>query len=114
MFRTLRNEMIYYLNNVRQKGMGGKHYDDVEETQFPTHIVVSADVLTRYVFRSDVAYDWEMNFGEIGLDTILQKEVHLNEFAKKHARFPSILTTHNHLLLTIHRPWQSIIKNWQR
>jgi transposase-like protein len=81
------DKMTYYLNNVRQKGMGGSHYDNVEENQFPTHIVVSADLLSRYVFRSDVAYDWEMKFGEIGLDTVLQKEDHLNEFAKKHARF---------------------------
>lgn len=51
------DKMIYYLNNVRKKGMGGSRYDEIEDTQFPTHIVVSADVFSRYVFRSDVAYD---------------------------------------------------------
>ncbi|KKB34438.1 hypothetical protein QY96_03870 [Bacillus thermotolerans] len=54
------DKMTYYLNNVRQKGMGGHRYDDVEENQFPTHVVVSADVLSRYVLRSDVAYDWDI------------------------------------------------------
>lgn len=82
------DKMTYFLNNVRQKGMGGSRYDDVEENQFPTHIVVSADALSRYVFRGDVAYDWVTTFGDIALDTVLQKEDHLNEFAKKHARFP--------------------------
>jgi hypothetical protein len=80
--------MTYFLNNVRQKGMGGSRYDDVEENQFPTHIVVSADVNSRYVFRGDVAYDWETTFCDIALDTVLPKEDHLNEFANKHARFP--------------------------
>lgn len=82
------DKMTYYLNNVRQKGMGGSHYNDVEESQFPTHILVSADVLSRYVFRSDVAYDWDITLGDIAIDTALQKEDHLNEFAKKHARYP--------------------------
>jgi transposase-like protein len=82
------DKMTYYLNNVRQKGMGGSRYDDVEENQFPTHVLVSADVLSRYVFRSDVAYDWIITLGDIALDTVLQKEDHLNEFAKKYARYP--------------------------
>lgn len=77
------DKMTYFLNNVRQKGMGGSHYDDVEENQFPTHILVSADVLSRYVFRSDVAFDWDITLGDVALDTVLQKEDHLNEFAKK-------------------------------
>lgn len=76
------------LNNVRQKGMGGHRYDDVEENQFPTHVVVSADVLSRYVLRSDVAYDWDITLGDVALDTVLQKEDHLNEFAKKYAQYP--------------------------
>ncbi len=82
------DKMVYYLNNVRQKGMGGSRYDDVEESQFPTHVLVSADVLSRYVFRSDVAYDWDIALGDIAIDTALQKEDHLNEFAKKYARYP--------------------------
>jgi len=82
------DKMVYYLNNVRQKGMGGRHFDDAEENQFPTQVLVSGDVLSRYVFRSDVAYDWEGSLGDIALDTVLQKEDHLNEFAKKHARYP--------------------------
>lgn len=82
------DKMNYYLNNVRQKGMGGSRYDDVEKNRFPTHVLVSADVLSRYVLRSDVAYDWEISLEDIALDTVLQREDHLNEFAKKYARYP--------------------------
>ena len=82
------DKMTYFLNNVRQKGMGGSQYDDMEESQFPTSVVISSDVLSRYVFRSDVAYDWDVTFGDIALDTVLQREDHLNEFAKKYAHYP--------------------------
>src|SRR5690625_2654275 len=78
--------MTYLLNNVRRKGMGGKRYNNVEEAQFPTNVVITADVFSRYVFRSDVAYDWNASMEEIALDTALLKEDHLNEFAKRHAR----------------------------
>src|SRR5690606_34655213 len=74
------DKMVYYLSIVRQKGMCGSRYDDVEESQFPTQVLVSADVLSRYVFRSDVAYDWDITLEDIALDTFLQKEDHLNDF----------------------------------
>jgi transposase-like protein len=80
------DKMTYYLNNVRRKGMGGERYDDIEETQFPTNVIITAEVFSRYVFRSDVAYDWDITMGDIALDTILYKEDHLNEFTKRHAR----------------------------
>jgi len=80
------DKMIYYLNNVRKKGMGGAKYDDVEESQFPTHVIISADVFSRYVFRSDVAYDWDIELDDVVLDTVLFKEDHLHQFARKHAR----------------------------
>src|SRR5690606_30929263 len=74
------------LNNVRRKGMGGKKYDSVEDTQFPTNVVITAEVFSRYIFRSDIAYDWNASMEDIALDTVLFKEDHLNEFAKRHAR----------------------------
>jgi hypothetical protein len=81
------DKMIYSLNNVRKKGQGGREFDDVEESQFPTHIVVTADVHSQYVFRTDVAYDWDIELDEIKLDTVLLKEDHINEFCRKNARF---------------------------
>ncbi|MDP4083497.1 MAG: insertion element protein [Bacillota bacterium] len=82
------DKMTYFLNNVRKKGMGGSQYVEVEDSQFPTNVVITAEVFFRYVFRSDVAYDWELTLGDIALDTLLMKEDHLSEFAKKHARIP--------------------------
>jgi hypothetical protein len=51
-------------------------------------VVITADVFSRYVFRSDVAFDWDISLRDIALDTVLLKENPLNEFAKKHARIP--------------------------
>lgn len=80
------DKMIYFLNNVRKKGQGGNRYDELEELQLPTQVIVSADVLSRYVFRSDVAYDWDINLNNIREDTIKYKEDHLYDFLKKNAR----------------------------
>lgn len=81
------DKMTYHLNNVRKKGQGGNRYDGIEEPQFPTNVLVSADLLSRYAFRSDVAYDWDITTKEILMDTLLFKEDHLSDFAKKHGRF---------------------------
>lgn len=80
------DKLIYLLNNVRKKGEGGARYDNIEDKRFPTHIVVTGDVFSRYIFRSDVAYDWDVSLDDIALDTVLQKEDHLHDFAKKYAR----------------------------
>ncbi|MEW9050190.1 MAG: insertion element protein [Neobacillus sp.] len=81
------DKMVYHLNNVRKKGQGGNEYDDVEESQFPTQIVVTSDVHSLYTFRADIAYDWDISLDEIKLDTVLLKEDHINEFCRKHGRF---------------------------
>lgn len=81
------DRMIYHLNNVRKKGQGGARFDGIEELQLPTSVIISSDVFTRYVFRSDVSYDWDISFDDIEQDTLVYKEDHLSEFAKKNARF---------------------------
>ncbi len=81
------DKMTYYLNNVRKKGMSKSKYRDLEDAVFPTHVVVSADVSSRYVFRSDVSYDWDITLEEINEDTIQYKDDHLGVYARKNARF---------------------------
>ena len=81
------DKMTYHLNNVRKKGQGGSSYNGIEDPQFPTYVIVTADVISRYVFRCDVAYDWDITPNDIAVDTALMKEDHISEFAKKHARF---------------------------
>jgi transposase-like protein len=80
------DKMIYYLNNVRRRGQGGERYDLVEEKEFPTHVVISADMDSRYVFRSDVAYDWFVATEDIVNDTATFKDDHIDDFSRKNAR----------------------------
>lgn len=55
------DQLMYFLNNVRNHGRGGVRYEDTDEPTFPTYSVVSAEVTTRYVLRADVAYDWNIS-----------------------------------------------------
>jgi transposase-like protein len=80
------DKMIYNLNNVRRKGHGGLRYDNVEDKLMQTQIIVSGDVDTGYIFRSDVAYDWNITLEDIKEDTVYYKEDHLYEFSRKNGR----------------------------
>lgn len=82
------DKMTYHLNNVRKKGQGGSLNEDFAEPQFPTNVVITAEVFSRYVFRADTAYDWGIQIEEMAQDTTHFKDDHLNNFAKKYARFP--------------------------
>jgi transposase-like protein len=77
------DKMHYLLNNVRKKGQGGSKFRGLEDLNLQTYIVVTSEVFSRYAFRSDVAYDWDITFEELALDTIYYKDDRLNEFAKK-------------------------------
>lgn len=78
--------MMYVLNNVRKKGQK-KKFKRGNEKQLPTQVVISTDMNSRYVFRADVAYDWDANFDQIEFDTQLYKDDHLTEELRKNAKF---------------------------
>lgn len=80
------DKLLYYLNNVRQKGHGGFRYDNLEDKQLQTHIIVTGDIDTGYIFRSDIAYDWDVSLKGVDDDTRYYREDHLHEFSKKNAR----------------------------
>lgn len=80
------DKLLYNLNNIRKKGQGGIRYDNIEDKLMQTHITVSGDVNTGYIFRSDVAYDWNISLEDIDEDTVYYKEDHLHDFSKKNAR----------------------------
>ncbi|MFZ3578753.1 transposase [Virgibacillus sp. DJP39] len=80
------DKMIYNLNNVRKRGHGGIRYNNTEDKLMQTHIIVTGDIDTNYIFRSDVAYDWGITLDDIYQDTIYFKEDHLHDFSKKNAR----------------------------
>lgn len=72
------DKMYYYLNNVRKKGQGSTKFIGLEDLNMQTHLVVTAEVFSRYVFRSDIAYDWNVSLDELNEDTQRLKEDHLN------------------------------------
>ncbi|MCP8615460.1 insertion element protein [Salirhabdus salicampi] len=80
------DKMNYYLNNVINKGQKAKKYPGLEERQLQTYLVVTADASSRYVFRSDIAYDSNITLDDLERDTILYKEDHLNTFCRKNDR----------------------------
>lgn len=77
------DKMVYYLNNSKKKNAGSRYPKNEEERQFQTHVVVSSDVISRYVFRADVAYDWNINLKEIENQTKMFKDDHLHRFAQR-------------------------------
>lgn len=80
------DKMNYYLNNFRKKNAGSKYLIEQEEKQFPTHVVVSSDILSRYVFRADVAYDWNVTLDDITNQANMYKDDHLHLFAQRYGR----------------------------
>ncbi|WP_141431078.1 hypothetical protein [Bacillus sp. 03113] len=65
------------LVSVMNKGQGGQMYFGLEDSQVQTYVVLSVDALSRYVFRSDVAYDWVMTVEDLKYDTVVYTEDHL-------------------------------------
>lgn len=80
------DKMQYNLNNVRKKGKGGKYESNIEEKLLQTLIVISADIKTRYVFRSDIAYDWNVTINDIQEDTLWYRDDHVDSFCRKNDR----------------------------
>ena len=60
------DKMQYNLNNIRRKGKGSFDTAFMDDSALQTCVVIIADVHSRYVFRSDVAYDWDFSFRRIG------------------------------------------------
>ncbi|MGM0899206.1 MAG: insertion element protein [Bacillota bacterium] len=81
------DKLHYVLNNVLKKGRGKNRGVLIEDKQLPTYIVASADKRSRYVFRSDICFDWEKTLDEIEIDTLFYKEDHLHSFSRKNERF---------------------------
>lgn len=78
--------MMYYLNNIRKKGQK-KLPGEVGEKQIQTQTVVSSELYSRYVFRADVAYDWDIDFEKIQSETELYKDDHLPEELRKNMKY---------------------------
>lgn len=78
--------MMYNLNNVRKKGQP-KIRGTISERHLQTQVVVTADSSSRYVLRADIAYDWDIEFGQIKKDTELYKDDHIPSELRKNAKY---------------------------
>lgn len=67
----------------------GKMFDD---KQLPPFAAVTADRYSNYVFRSDVAYDWDNSLEDIRNDTIQLSKDLLNRFQRKNNCFDKYAT----------------------
>lgn len=81
------DKLHYVLNNVLKRGQGKNSSRHLDEKQLPTHIVGTADTVSNYVFRTDIAYDWDASIDKIEDDTQNFKEDHLNDFQRRNDRF---------------------------
>jgi len=73
--------MIYHLNNIRLKGRG-KRAPEVDK-KLPTYLLASGDLVSGYVFRSDIAYDWDISLEDIERDTLLHHSDHSYPFLRR-------------------------------
>lgn len=80
------DKFSYFLNNIRKKGHW-KDYLEQERPHFPTYVVATVDAYSRYAFRTDIAFDYNITADDIERDVELLKENHLYNFAQKNARY---------------------------
>lgn len=77
---------IYNLNNIKQKGKGGKKAPRNNEKKLQTCIISSGDLKSSYIFRSDVAYDFSVKLEDIENDTKIYHCDHNYKFLRKNER----------------------------
>jgi transposase-like protein len=83
------DKFTYNLNNVRKKGH--RHIGEYkEEIQFPTHIIATSDSYSRYVFRTDIAYDYTHNAFELIEDLNKYGENRIYKYAQKNSHYRHI------------------------
>lgn len=81
------DKLHYVLNNVLKKGRGKNRGQAIEDKQLPTYIVASSEKDSRYVFRADVCFDWDISMDEVVAHTQTHKDDHLASYHRKYDRF---------------------------
>lgn len=78
---------VYYLNNNRHKFAGGSKTVRKEDfRKMQTRCIVSGDIHSRYIFRADLAYDWDITMEQLEKDTQTYKCDHMERSERKNAR----------------------------
>lgn len=78
--------MIYNLNNIRQKGKGGKKNLAIKDKKQQTYLIASGDIKSGYIFRSDIAYDYTVTLEDVELDTSTYHCDHSYSYLRKNER----------------------------
>lgn len=78
--------MLYHLNNIRLKGKAEDKKIKTKDKKLPTYLVASADAISGYVFRADVAYDYNISLEMIERDTEKYHCDHSYSFLRKNER----------------------------
>lgn len=81
------DKLNYYLNNARKKGHGSDRSYKKERPSFPTAIVATVDSFSRYIFRTDIAFDFNVKIEDIEKDIDTYKENKLYHYAQKNAHY---------------------------
>jgi transposase-like protein len=81
------DKLHYALNNVPKKGQGKSWGEVYEDKQMMTFLLASADKNSRYVFRSDICYDWDVSLDDVIDHTHRFKDDHLAIYHQRFARF---------------------------
>lgn len=80
------DQLLYNINNMRMWGKGGIRYKNVEERFLSTHIVATGERKSGYIFRADIAYDWDIGMADIVRSTLKYKDDHLDIFCRRYGR----------------------------
>ncbi len=80
--------LIYNLNNIRLKGKAKKKDEFITEKdkKLQTYLLSSADLKSGYVFRTDIAFDYEVRLDDVEKDTEIFHCDHSYPFLRKNDR----------------------------
>lgn len=84
------DQLVYTLNNIRKRGKvkrtGADKYKNLEDKKMITNIIASSDMFSRYVFRCDLNYDFNITMEQIEQDTKANHDDHAYSFERQHDR----------------------------
>ncbi|HEY5563533.1 MAG TPA: insertion element protein [Clostridiaceae bacterium] len=80
--------MIYNLNNIWLNGKAGKkdEFITAKDKKLQTYLLSSADLKSGYVFRTDIAYDYDIRLEDVEKDTGTYHCDHSYPFLRKNDR----------------------------
>lgn len=80
------DQMVYSLNNIRQRNQSTGRYRNVEPRVTATNVIVTADMASDYVFRSDLCYDWDVTLDDVKQSTFFYQDDYMSLFDGRYGR----------------------------